>query len=37
MTMALPDEVRARLTLQLVPGLGPMRTAALLERFGTTR
>ena len=35
MTAALSDEVRALLALQLVPGLGPMRTAALLERFGS--
>ncbi len=29
------DEVRALLTLHLVPGLGPRLTAALLERFGS--
>ena len=35
MSMALSDEVRALLALQLVPGLGPMRISALLERFGS--
>jgi DNA processing protein len=34
MSVPLSPEVRALLTLHLVPGLGPMRTAALLERFG---
>src|SRR5262245_51258540 len=29
------EEKRARLTLQLVPGLGPRLTAALLEHFGS--
>jgi DNA processing protein len=33
--MALSDEVRDLLTLQLVQGIGPRLTAALLERFGT--
>jgi DNA processing protein len=35
--MSVPPspEVRALLVLHLVPGLGPMRTAALLERFGS--
>lgn len=34
--MASPSsEVRALLTLHLVPGLGPRLTAALLERFGS--
>ncbi len=35
MAIALTPEVRALLVLHLVPGLGPVRTAALLERFGT--
>jgi DNA processing protein len=29
------DELRAQLALQLVPGIGPRLTAALLERFGS--
>src|ERR1043166_3893388 len=33
----LPDETRDLLALQLIPGLGPMRIAALLERFGSAR
>lgn len=33
--MTLAPEVRALLTLHLVPGLGPRLTAALLERFGS--
>jgi DNA processing protein len=33
--MPLPDDVRAHLTLHLVPGLGPKLTRALLERFGS--
>ncbi|MCI0462490.1 MAG: helix-hairpin-helix domain-containing protein, partial [Gemmataceae bacterium] len=32
---SLPDDTRARLTLHLIPGLGPLRTAALLEHFGS--
>ncbi|HJT79136.1 MAG TPA: DNA-processing protein DprA [Gemmataceae bacterium] len=35
MSIPLTPEVRALLVLHLVPGLGPMRTAALLERFGS--
>jgi DNA processing protein len=34
-TDALTSELRALLTLHLVPGLGPRLTAALLERFGS--
>src|SRR5260370_42026985 len=33
--MSLSPEVKALLTLHLVPGLGPRLTAALLERFGS--
>jgi DNA processing protein len=33
--VSLSAEVRALLTLHLVPGLGPRLTAALLERFGS--
>jgi excinuclease UvrABC nuclease subunit len=29
------DELRHHLALALVPGLGPGRTAALMERFGS--
>ena len=35
MTPPLPDDLRDLLALQLVPGLGPRRTAALLAHFGT--
>jgi DNA processing protein len=35
MSESLSPELRALLALHLVPGLGPMRTAALLERFGS--
>src|SRR2546430_2350475 len=35
MAIQISDEMRALLTLHLVPGLGPRLTAALLERFGT--
>jgi DNA processing protein len=35
MTAPLSSDVRDLLTLQLVPGIGPRLTAALLERFGT--
>lgn len=35
MSTPLSPEVRDLLTLQLVPGVGPRLTAALLERFGT--
>src|SRR5262245_7779720 len=35
MSQPLTAEVRALLTLHLVPGLGPRLTAALLERFGS--
>jgi DNA processing protein len=35
MAMPVPGEVRDLLTLQLVPGIGPRLTAALLERFGS--
>jgi DNA processing protein len=35
MPAPLTPEVRALLLLHLVPGLGPVRTAALLERFGS--
>lgn len=31
------DELRALLTLQLVPGLGPSRTRALIEQLGSAR
>src|SRR5262245_56652687 len=31
----LSDDTRARLTLHLIPGLGPLRSAALLEHFGS--
>jgi DNA processing protein len=34
---SLPEEMRDLLTLQLIPGLGPLRTAALLERFDSAR
>ena len=34
MTLPLSDDVRDLLALQLVPGLGPRRTAALLAHFG---
>jgi DNA processing protein len=33
--MSLPPEARDLLALTLVPGLGPQRIAALLERFGS--
>ncbi|MBI1913148.1 MAG: DNA-protecting protein DprA [Planctomycetes bacterium] len=32
---SLPEETRDLLALQLIPGLGPLRIAALLERFGS--
>jgi DNA processing protein len=32
---AISSELRDRLLLHLTPGLGPIRTTALLERFGT--
>lgn len=32
-----PDELRALLALQLVPGLGPLRTKALVESLGSAR
>ena len=32
---ALPEETRDLLTLQLIPGLGPLRITALLEHFGS--
>jgi DNA processing protein len=32
---AIPPELRAHLTLALVPGLGPRLTRALLDRFGS--
>jgi DNA processing protein len=35
MTTPVPAEIRDLLTLQLVPGIGPRLTAALLERFGS--
>jgi DNA processing protein len=35
MTQPLTDDLRDLLALQLVPGLGPRRTAALLAHFGT--
>jgi DNA processing protein len=35
MTNQISAEMRALLTLHLVPGLGPRLTAALLERFGS--
>lgn len=35
--MTLDAETRALLTLQLLPGIGPRLTAALLERFGTAQ
>lgn len=35
MTMVLSEDVRALMTLQLVPQLGPQRIAALLERYGS--
>ncbi len=34
---SLPEQMRDLLTLQLIPGLGPLRTAALLERFDSAR
>jgi DNA processing protein len=34
---ASPDELRPLLALQLVPGLGPLRTKALVEHFGSAR
>jgi len=34
---SMPEEMRDLLTLQLIPGLGPLRTAALLERFDSAR
>ena len=34
MSAPLAPEVRDLLALQLVPGVGPRLTAALLERFG---
>jgi DNA processing protein len=37
MSMALDDNVRDLLALQLTPGLGPRLTTALLERFGSAR
>src|SRR6266536_5971751 len=33
--IALPEETRDLLALQLIPGLGPLRIAALLEHFGS--
>ena len=33
--IALPEETRDLLTLQLIPGLGPLRITALLEHFGS--
>jgi len=35
MSIEIPAETRALLTLHLVPGLGPRLTAALLRRFGS--
>jgi DNA processing protein len=35
MAASVSDEIRDLLTLQLVPGVGPRLTAALLERFGS--
>src|SRR5438105_5407152 len=35
MSEPVPPDVRALLILHLTPGLGPVRTAALLERFGS--
>lgn len=35
MAEALSEELRALLTLHLVPGIGPRLTSALLERFGS--
>jgi DNA processing protein len=35
MSPAVPPELRDLLALHLLPGLGPVRTAALLERFGS--
>ncbi|HEV3258038.1 MAG TPA: DNA-processing protein DprA [Gemmataceae bacterium] len=37
MPVSLSSELRDLLTLQLVPGLGPRLTAALLDRFGSAR
>lgn len=37
MTPTADPELRDWLTLHLIPGLGPRRTAALLERFGSPR
>lgn len=34
-TVTVPTDLRSLLTLQLVPGLGPRLTTALLERFGS--
>ena len=35
MALDLSDELRGLLALHLLPGLGPLRTAALLEHFGS--
>lgn len=35
MSLELTDELRALLGLQLVPGLGPLRTKAILQQFGS--
>jgi DNA processing protein len=35
MSPAVPPELRDLLALHLLPGLGPVRTAALVERFGS--
>src|SRR5438128_9893947 len=32
---SVPEETRDLLALQLIPGLGPLRIAALLEHFGS--
>src|SRR5262245_9810949 len=37
MALDLPDDIRAQLALQLVPGLGPLRTKALIEHLGSAR